>query len=115
MVNVMPQELDPELSALFAAANQPRAEAEFHAAVLRKIAAEQRSRLIRHCVLAAVALIALLYAMPAILSATALAIGRLNELPAPDASVLVSPSGWAVSMALGLAVLLRFTPLLRRR
>jgi hypothetical protein len=114
MVSVMPQEFDPQLTARFAQAERPLPDADFLAGVLAKIAARRRARRMRQWLLASVVFILLIRVAPAILAATAELIGKPGGLPL-EPQLIVSPAGWAISMAIGIAVVLRCTPWLRRR
>jgi len=103
-------ELDPEVSRLFAQAHEPLVDREFLAALLVKIERVRRIRLWRRILmLVAVAIIGSVN-MPMVLEKTAWVAGSIGQISPADADLLVTPAGWAVSMFIGICVVLRTRP-----
>jgi hypothetical protein len=102
--------LDSELSKWFAQAHQPLADGEFLEASLVKIERAQRIRLWRRILLAAAALIVASLTMPMVLEKTSWMARSVGEFPPAYGDLLITPVGWAVSMIIGICVVLRTRP-----
>lgn len=103
-------ELDPEVSRLFAQAHEPLAEREFLAALLMKIERARRIRLwCRILMIVAVAIIASVN-MPLVLEKTASVARSVGDISSTYAELLVTSAGWAISMFIGICVVLRARP-----
>jgi hypothetical protein len=110
MVTRMSNELDPELTRLFAQARAPLADDEFMAALLLKIVRARRTRLGRQTLGMIAIVIILALSTRLILDATAAAVRIVVEVSLVPADLLISPWGWVVSMLIGAWVLLRVRP-----
>lgn len=113
MVTPMPDELDPQLLALFARAHEPLRSTEFVEAFLAKMERARRLRTMGRIAMTVVAVLAGAWIMPSILNQTAVVVRAIGEHSAHYVPLVISPWGWAVSMLIGLAVLFR-TGALRR-
>ena len=106
----MNDELDPDLTRLFAQAREPLADGPFMANLLLKIERARRARMWRQILaIAAVAVIVALN-MRRVLEATAGAVRFVGDFSPTYTQVLISPWGWAVSMVVGVWVVLRTRP-----
>jgi hypothetical protein len=110
MVTAMFNELDPELSRAFAQAREPLADAPFLAKLLLRI---ERARRIRWCgqilAIAAVVVIVSLN-LRLVLETTAAAVRFAGDLSPANMPLLITPWGWAVSMLIGIWIVLRTRP-----
>jgi hypothetical protein len=110
MVTAMFNELDPELSRAFAQAREPLADAPFLAKLLLRI---ERARRIRWCgqilAIAAVVVIVSLN-LRLVLQSTAAAVRFAGDLSPANMPLLITPWGWAVSMLIGIWIVLRTRP-----
>jgi hypothetical protein len=110
MVTDMFDESDPELTRAFAQAREPLAEAPFIANLRRRIERARRIRLWgRILAIAAVVLIASLN-MRRMLEGAAAAVRFAGDLSATTMAWLVTPGGWAVSLLIGIWIVLRTRP-----
>jgi len=114
MVTPMSDELDPKLLALFAEAREPLLDAAFVAAFLARMERARRIRTAGRIAMTVIAVLAAAWIMPSVLDRTASIARAIGEGSGSHGDLIVSPWGWAVSMLIGLAVLLR-TGALRRR
>jgi hypothetical protein len=106
----MNDELDPGLTRLFAQAREPLADGAFMASLLLKIERARRNRMRRQVVaIAAVAVIAVLN-IRWVLEMTAGAVRFVGDHSPTYTEMLITPWGWAVSMLVGVWVVLRFRP-----
>jgi len=106
----MNDELDPDLTRLFAQAREPLADGAFMASLLLNIERARRRRMRRQVVaIAAVAVIAALN-MRWVLEMTAGAVRFVGDHSPAYTEVLITPWGWAASMLVGAWVVLRFRP-----
>ena len=103
-------ELDPELTRAFAQAREPLADAAFSATLLRRI---ERARRLRWCgqilAIAAVVLIVSLN-LRLVLESTAAAVRFAGDVSPANLELLITPWGWAVSMLIGVWIVLRTRP-----
>ena len=107
MVAAMINELDPELTRLFAQARGPLADDSFMANLLLKIERARRARLWRQ-ILAIVAVAAVVaFNIRPVLEKTAAAVRLVGDFSPAYADLLITPWGWAVSMLVGIWVVLR--------
>jgi len=107
MVAAMINELDPDLTRLFAQARAPLAGDVFMAGVLLNMERARRARMRRQVLaVAAVAVVVLLNLGP-VLEDTAAVVRLVGDIPPASADLLITPWGWAVSMLVGIAVVLR--------
>jgi hypothetical protein len=110
MVTSMNTELDPSLARLFAQAREPLDDGPFMANLVPTIERARRARLRRQIfAIAAVVIIASLN-MRLVLEMTAAAVRLVGDFSSAYADVLVTPWGWAVSMLVGVCVVLRTRP-----
>ena len=114
MVTPMSDELDPKLLARFAEAREALPSAEFVEAFLARMDRARRVRTLIRIAITVVAVIAGAWILPSVLDHTALTVRAIGEHSTSYAPLVISPSGWAVSMLIGLAVVIR-TGGLRRR
>jgi hypothetical protein len=106
----MMNELDPDLTRLFAQARAPLADDVFMAGLLLKMERARRARMRRQVLaIAAVAVVVLLNLGP-VLEGTAAVVRLVGDVPPAFADLLITPWGWAVSMLVGIAVVLRARP-----
>jgi hypothetical protein len=106
----MMNELDPDLTRLFAQARAPLADDVFMAGLLLKMERARRARMRRQVLaIAAVAVVVLLNLGP-VLEGTAAVVRLVGDIPPAFADLLITPWGWAVSMLVGIAVVLRARP-----
>ena len=110
MVTAMLDELDPELTRLFAESRQPLAEDGFTASVLGKIDRARRGRVWgQSLMLAAVVVVAALN-LRTLLGTAAGAVRLIGEVSPASTDLLFTPWGWAASMLAGIWLLLRSRP-----
>src|ERR1700722_402843 len=114
MVTPMSDEIDPKLLALFAQAHEPLASAEFVEALLAGMERARRERTLIQIAITVAAVFAGAWILPSVLDHTAVAVRAIGEHSTSYAPLVISPWGWAVSMLIGLAVVIR-TGGLRRR
>jgi len=110
MVNEMNDELDPDLTRLFAQARERLADRPFMANLLLKIERARRARLRRQMLAIAVVAVIVALNMRRVLEATAGAVRFVGDFSPTYTQVLISPWGWAVSMVVGVWVVLRTRP-----
>jgi hypothetical protein len=106
----MSDELDPLLVELFDARRESLHDAEFIAALLADIDRQQRAASRRHALIAVIVLLVLAWQLPGLLRATASAVQAIGAHSQAYGSLLTSPLGWALSMLVGVAVILRMLP-----
>ena len=106
----MSDELDPLLVELFEAKHASLNGPEFIAAVLTRIERQRRAAGRWQALLAIVFLLLLTWQLPGLLRATAAAVQAMSAHSQAYAPLMISPLGWAVSMLVGLAVMLRIMP-----
>jgi hypothetical protein len=110
MVGTMLDDNDPELLRVFAQAREPLTDAGFMAAVLMKIDRARRTRLRRQAlVIAAVVALGVLN-WRLLWTLTAAAVSFVGDFSPSYTAWLVTPGGWAVSMLIGVVVVLRSRP-----
>jgi hypothetical protein len=109
----MSDDLDPALERLFARQRAPLSDREFVSTLLADIKRRQRAAWLRHAAVIVALLLMVGWQVPQLLRATAAAVEFVGARTADYAPLLLSPWGWAVSMVVGLGVILRMTP--RRR
>jgi len=110
MVAVMINDLDPDLTRLFAQAREPLVDDLFMANLLLKIERARRARMWRQILaIVAVAIVVSLNIRP-VLEKTAAAVRLVGDLSPAYADMLITPWGWAVSMVVGIWVVLRTRP-----
>ena len=105
MVAVMINDLDPDLTRLFAQAREPLVDDLFMANLLLKIERARRARMWRQILAIVVSLNIRL-----VLEKTAAAVRLVGDLSPAYADMLITPWGWAVSMVVGIWVVLRTRP-----
>lgn len=110
----MSNEIDETLVALFARAHETLPSAEFMQSFLTRMQRARRRRSMRRTALAVVLAILAAWVMPSVLSTTAAVVRAVGERSQSYGLLIISPAGWAVSMLIGLLLLLR-TGALRRR
>jgi len=101
---------DPELLRAFAQAREPLADASFMAAVLMKIDRARRTRLRREALVIAAFVAFGVLNWRLVWEGTAAAVSFVGDFSPAYATWLVSPAGWAVSMLVGVCVVLRSRP-----
>jgi hypothetical protein len=109
----MSDELDPALLQLFAQKRARLPDREFLSTLLANIERRQRAAWRRQAAVIAGVLLILGWQVPNLLRATAEAAQFLSAQTADYAPLILSPWGWAVSMLVGLGVILRMTPIRR--
>ena len=114
MVTRMSDEMDEKLLARFARAQERLPDAEFLQTLLARV--QQARRLRGRQRIAMVVVVASLAAwiMPSVLQTTAAVMRSVAEHAPSYEALIMSPGGWAVSMLIGLGVLLRAGALRRR-
>jgi hypothetical protein len=106
----MSNEWDPELTKAFAQAREPLAGDRFMANLLLKIERKRRIRMWLQ-IFAVVTVLGLVSLnMPLVLEKTAAAVRFVGDFSPTSAELLITPRGWAVSMLIGVWVLLRTRP-----
>jgi hypothetical protein len=106
----MPDELDPMLLRLFEDRRQSLPDEAFVTTLLRRIERRQRAAAVRQAAIIAAALLLIAWLLPGLLRATAAVVQSIGAQTESYASLLLSPLGWAASMLVGLAVILRLVP-----
>jgi hypothetical protein len=107
-------EPDPKVLALFAKKHEPLPSAEFLETFFARMDRARRMRTLGRIAVTILAVFAAAWIMPSVLDHTALVVRAVSEQATSYAPLVVSPWGWAASMLIGLAVILR-TGALRRR
>jgi hypothetical protein len=106
----MNNELDPSLARLFAQARAPLDDGPFMANLVLKIERARRARL-RRQILAVVAVVVIVSLnMGQVLEKTAAAVRFVGNYSPNYTEMLITPWGWAVSMLVGVWVVLRTRP-----
>lgn len=106
----MSDELDPMLVRLFELRRESLPDEAFLMTLLGRIQQRQRAAAVRQTVVMAAALLFIGWLLPGLLRATGAVVQSIGAQSEAYASLLLSPLGWAVSMLLGLAVILRLVP-----
>jgi len=106
----MNDELDPDLTRLFAQAREPLADGPFMANLLLKIERARRARMRRQIFAIAAAAVIVAFNLRWVLEATAGAVRFVGDHSPAYTEMLITPWGWAVSMIVGVWVVLRFRP-----
>jgi len=109
-VITMFDEWDPELTRAFAEARVPLADEEFMANLLTKIERARRTRLWRQILVIAMVVVFLCLSMRPVLENTASAVRFVGDFSPSYTEFMITPWGWAVSMLIGVAVVLRARP-----
>jgi hypothetical protein len=110
MVTSMKPELNPSLARLFSQAREPLDDGPFMANLVGKIERARRARLRRQILaIAAIGVIASLN-MRLVLEMTAAAVRFVGDFSPAYTELLITPWGWAVSMLVGIWVVLRTRP-----
>ena len=110
MVTCMKPELDPSLARLFSQACEPLDDGPFMANLVAKIERARRARLWRQIfAVAAIAVIASLN-IGLVLEKTVAAVRFVGDFSPACSELLITPWGWAVSMLVGIWVVLRTRP-----
>jgi hypothetical protein len=102
-------DLDPMLSKTFAQARAPLADDRFTATLLAKIDRTRRARLRQRVLLLSLAALVVLANVP-LLEKTATLLGSVGNFFSVRAQFLITPWGWAVSMIVGVCILIRTRP-----
>jgi hypothetical protein len=103
----MADELDRELSRLFAATREPLADDVFSAQLMLKIGRTRRVRVAQQIVMVvAIVILALLNLRPALEVAGA-AVRMIGEVSPTSSQLPATPWGWAAAMLAGIWLLLR--------
>jgi hypothetical protein len=110
MVTAMFNELDPDLTRLFAQAREPLAEEQFMANLLLKIERARRARMWRRILAVAAVAVIVSLNMRLVLETTAAAVRLIGDFSRAYTEMLITPWGWAVSMLVGIWVILRTRP-----
>src|SRR5258708_23003185 len=114
MVTRMTDEMDEKLLTRFARAQERLPDAAFMQTLLTRMQQARRVRSMRRIAMAVVLMTLAAWIMPSVLASTA-AVMRVVADQAPSiGALIISPLGWAVSMLIGLGVLLRVGALRRR-
>jgi hypothetical protein len=103
----MADELDAELTRLFAHAREPLTDGEFVARVVAKIERARRARLWRQLLAIAAVVIVASLNLSIVLEKTALLVHAVGEFSSAYAELFITPAGWAMSMLIGALALLR--------
>jgi hypothetical protein len=114
MVTPMHDEFDTDLARAFAQARAPLADDGFAASLLHKIERARRARLRRQLLIMAAAVILVSLNMHRVLETCAAAVRAVGELTPRSMDFLITPWGWAASVAFG-AGLLTHLRISRRR
>ena len=114
MVTRMTDEMDEKLLARFARAQERLPDAEFMQTLLARMQRARRGRSMRRIVMAVVLMILAAWIMPSVLDSTAAVVRVVADQAPSIGALIISPLGWAVSMLIGFAVLLRAGALRRR-
>ncbi len=110
MVAVMINDLDPDLTRLFAQAREPLVDDLFMANLLLKIERARRARMWRQILAIVAVAIVVSLNIRLVLEKTAAAVRLVGDLSPAYADMLITPWGWAVSMVVGIWVVLRTRP-----
>jgi sterol desaturase/sphingolipid hydroxylase (fatty acid hydroxylase superfamily) len=113
-VTRMSNEIDDRLLVLFAEAHETLPSAAFMQSFLAKMQQARRRQSLRRIALVVALGVPTAWIMPSVLATTAAIVNAVGEQSRPYGELIISPAGWAVSMLIGLLVLLR-TGALRRR
>jgi hypothetical protein len=106
----MKNELDPSLARLFAQARERLDDGSFTPNLVLKIEGARRARL-RRQILAIVAVVIIVSLnMPLVLETTATAVRFVGDFSPAYTELLITPWGWAISMLVGVWVVLRTRP-----
>jgi hypothetical protein len=100
-------DLDPMVSKIFAEARAPLADDRFTATALATI--DRMRRLWRRGLLLSLTALVILANVP-LLEKTATVLGSLGNLFSLPAQFLITPWGWAVSMIVGVCIVIRARP-----
>jgi exosortase/archaeosortase len=106
----MNDELDPDLTRLFAQAREPLADGPFMANLLLKIERARRARMRRQIFAIAAVAVIVAFNMRRVLEAVAGAVRFVGDHSPAYTQMLITPWGWAASMLVGVWVVLRFRP-----
>jgi hypothetical protein len=110
MVAVVIDDLDPDLTRLFAQAREPLADDLFMANLMLKIERARRVRMWRQILAIVAVAVVVSFNMRQVLEKTAAAVRLVGDLSPAYADMLITPWGWAVSMLVGIWVVLRTRP-----
>ena len=110
MVTDMSNEWDTELVRAFAQAREPLAGDRFMADLLLKIERARRMRMWLQIFAIVAVLVLVSLHMPLVLEETAGAVRFVGDFSPTSTDLLITPRGWAVSMLIGMWVLLRTRP-----
>jgi high-affinity K+ transport system ATPase subunit B len=110
----MSNEIDGRLLALFAEAQESLPGAEFMQSLLTRIERARRRRNLQRIALAVVLAALAACILPPVLATTAAVAQVVGEQSRSYGALIVSPSGWGVSMLIGFLVLFRSGALRRR-
>lgn len=106
----MVDESDADLLRVFAAAREPLTDEEFVGRALLTIERKRRVRWWRRGLGLVVAAIVVAMNVRSVLGATAALVGAVGEYAPTYSQWMISPGGWAVSLVVGVWVVLRFRP-----
>ncbi len=106
----MINDLDPDLTRLFAQAREPLVDDLFMANLLLKIERARRARMWRQILAIVAVAIVVSLNIRLVLEKTAAAVRLVGDLSPAYADMLITPWGWAVSMVVGIWVVLRTRP-----
>jgi len=106
----MVDELDPELTRAFAQAREPLTDAPFVANLLLRIERARRIRLWGQILAVAAVVLVVSLNLRLVLEGTAAAVRLAGDLSPTNMQWLVTPGGWAVSMLIGVWIVLRTRP-----
>jgi hypothetical protein len=110
MVTAMFNELDPELTRAFARSREPLADAPFIANLLLRIERARRIRLRGQILAIAAVVVMVSLNLRLVLEGTAAAVRFAGDWSPTTMEWLVTPWGWAVSMLIGVWIVLRTRP-----
>jgi hypothetical protein len=110
VITMSADELDTELTRLFAQAYEPIDGGAFVAAIVAKIERTRRARLARRVLAGVVVLLVACFNLRLVLEKTAALIRVVGELSSTYAVPLVTPWGWTLSMLLAAWVVFRTRP-----
>jgi hypothetical protein len=110
MVTAMFDELDPQLTRAFAQAREPLAEAPFIAKLLLRIERARRIRLWGQILAIAAGVLIVSLNLRLVLEGTAAAIRFAGDMSVTTLAWLLTPGGWAVSLLIGVWIVLRTRP-----
>jgi len=106
----MLNELDPELTRAFAQAREPLADAPFIANLLLRIDRARRIRLCGQLLAIAAVVLMVSFNVRLVLEWTAAAVRFAGDWSPATMGLLITPWGWAVSMLVGIWIVLRSRP-----